>query len=64
MIKGKVKKFDYSKGWGFIEDDDGYDYFFNISHVRKGQTVRKGSRVKFDVIETAKGSEAQNITIF
>jgi len=64
MLKGTVKTFEYSKGWGFIVDEDGYDYFFNVSNVRKGQSLKKGTRVKFDVIETNKGSEAENISIY
>ena len=63
MFKGVVRKFDFSKGWGFIEDEEGYDYFFNVANIRKGQKIKKGSRVKFDVIETTKGSEAENISI-
>ena len=46
MLTGYVKKWDYSNGWGFIEsDDDGYDYFFNISNVRKGIRLKEGLRV-------------------
>ena len=64
MLKGTVKTFEFSKGWGFIEDEDGYDYFFNVANVRKGQALKQGTRVKFDVIETNKGSEAENISIY
>ena len=64
MLKGIVKTFEFSKGWGFIEDEDGYDYFFNVANVRKGQSLKEGARVKFDVIETNKGSEAENISIY
>ena len=28
---------DNSKGFGFIEDDEGWDYFLNVSKVRAGQ---------------------------
>ena len=63
MQTGYVKKWDYGNGWGFIEDDEGYDYFFNISNVRKGIKVKEGMRVKFDTFETNKGPEAENISI-
>jgi CspA family cold shock protein len=63
MQSGYVKKWDYGKGWGFIEDEEGCDYFFNISNVRKGIKVKEGMRVKFDVFETNRGPEAENITI-
>ena len=35
MLKGTVKTIERSKGWGFIEDLEGYDYFFNVANVRK-----------------------------
>ena len=37
---------DNSKGFGFIEDDEGWDYFLNISKVRSGQKIREGDKVK------------------
>ena len=36
MILGTVKKWNASDGWGFIEGDDGADYFIHISNVRNG----------------------------
>ena len=64
MLKGTVKNWDSLKGWGFIEGDDGQDYFAHSSKVRAGQTIRSGLRVKFDTFETSRGSEAENITLF
>ena len=64
MLRGTVKTIERSKGWGFIEDEEGYDYFFNVINVRKGQNLTKGAKVKFDVVETNKGSEAENISIY
>ena len=64
MISGTVKAWSPSKGWGFIEGDDGEDYFFNISSVRKGQKIREGINVKFDFFETQRGSEAENVVAF
>ncbi len=28
MLKGIVKNYNGDKGWGFIESEDGEDYFF------------------------------------
>ena len=64
MQIGIVKKWDNNAGWGFIEGDDGEDYFFNISNIRKGQIIRIGINVKFDSFESQRGSEAENVTIF
>jgi len=62
MIKGTVKKWDQLNGWGFIEDYDGNDYFFNISNVRKGVNVREGMNVKFDSFPGQRGDEAENVS--
>ena len=64
MQTGVIKKWNYDSGWGFIEGDDGEDYFFNISSVRKGQKIREGIDVKFDSFETQRGSEAENVVAF
>ena len=62
MLTGTIKKWDQGKGWGFIEGDDGEDYFINISNVRKGQRIRLGLRVKFDYAQTQRGIEAENVS--
>ena len=63
METGVIKKWENNSGWGFIEGDDGEDYFFNICNVRQGQKMRVGLNVKFDPSEGQKGSEAENISI-
>ncbi len=63
MQHGIIKKWDQSKGWGFIEGDDGYDYFLNISNLRRGIKVKQGTRVKFDVNQTQRGEEAENVSL-
>ena len=40
MLMGTIKKWEQGKGWGFIEGDDGEDYFINVANVRKGQRMR------------------------
>ena len=62
MIFGTVKKWDYMNGWGFIEDDNENDYFFNISNVRKGTKITEGMNVKFDSFPGQRGDEAENIS--
>ena len=64
MITGTVKTWSPSKGWGFIEGDDGEDYFIHISKVRKGQSLSHDSRVKFDVAQGPRGPEAENVTLY
>tara|TARA_Y100001960_G_scaffold97873_1_gene105256 strand:+ start:440 stop:634 length:195 start_codon:yes stop_codon:yes gene_type:complete len=62
MQYGVVKLWKQVEGWGFIESEDGEDYFFNISSVRKGQKIRENSDVKFDTEETQKGTQAINVS--
>ena len=64
MILGTIKTWKEIDGWGFIEGDDGEDYFINIANVRLGQTIRLNSRVKFDVSQGQRGPEAENISLF
>ena len=63
MILGKVKMWKEVEGWGFIEGDDGEDYFINISNVRMGQNIQLNSRVKFDISQGQRGPEAENVTL-
>ena len=63
MNFGTIKNWNSSRGWGFIEGDDGYDYFLNISNLRKGIKVSVGTRVKFDITHTQKGEEAENVSL-
>ena len=61
MLKGRVKHIEHSKGWGFIETEDGDDYFFNVINIRPGQKLNLGDLVKFDYRESQRGPSAINI---
>ena len=63
MISGTIKMWKETEGWGFIEGDDGEDYFLNISNVRQGQSIRVNCHVKFDVNQGQRGPEAENVTL-
>ena len=64
MISGTIKIWKEVEGWGFIESDDGDDYFINIANVRQGQTIQLNCRVKFDVFQGQRGPEAENVTLY
>lgn len=63
-IKGKVKWFNPTKGFGFIEREDGEkDVFLHSSAVRQAglDTVNEGDSVEFIVEEAEKGPSATNL---
>ncbi len=66
MPTGKVKWFNDSKGYGFIEtEDDSDDVFVHFSSVTgEGyRTLNEGDEVQFDVVEDAKGPRADNVSV-
>ena len=63
MLSGKIKVWNQNSGWGFIESDNGEDYFLNVKNVRAGQQIRVGTQVKFDTEESQRGPQAINVTL-
>ncbi len=64
MASGKVKWFNDSKGFGFIERREGGDIFVHYTGIHKDgyKTLNEGQEVEFDVYEGAQGPQAQNVT--
>ena len=66
MRKGTVKEYDPERGFGFIQGEDGEDYFLHVSGLRehmKDKGLREGQRVLFDVDFDMKGDRAINVRI-
>ena len=63
MALGKVKWFNDSKGFGFIEREDGTDIFVHFSAIRAEgrKTLAQGQKVEFDLYDGPKGPQAQNV---
>ncbi len=58
-VKGAVKWFDETKGFGFITPDDGSkDCFVHRSAIKNDRSLSEGSRVEFRVVTDDKGREA------
>ena len=63
-IRGKVKWFNPTKGYGFISrDDDSKDVFVHSSAVKDAglNSLAEGEAITFDVEEGAKGPSAVNL---
>lgn len=63
MKKGTVKWFNASKGFGFIEQEDGSDVFVHHSAIQAEgyKTLDEGASVSFDVVDGQKGPAAANV---
>ncbi len=63
MATGKVKWFNNSKGFGFIEADDGTDVFVHHSSIlpEGTKTLADGDSVTFDITQDPKGPKAVNV---
>lgn len=65
MLKGTVKWFNESKGFGFITPADGSkDVFVHFSAIQDGgfKTLAEGQQVQFSIQDGAKGPSAANVT--
>ena len=62
-MKGTVKWFNDSKGYGFIKQDEGDDVFVHFSAiVGEGfRTLAEGQQVEFEVHDTERGVQAANV---
>ena len=64
MEKGKVKWFNNSKGFGFIEREEGDDVFVHFKAIAGDgyKSLDEGDEVEFEIEEGPKGLQASNVT--
>ena len=64
MATGKVKWFNDSKGFGFIEADDGTDVFVHHNDIQAEgfKSLAEGEAVTFEIVQGEKGPRATNVT--
>lgn len=64
MANGTVKWFNDSKGFGFLEQENGEDVFVHFSAITGDgfKSLTEGDRVTFDVTNGPKGLQAANVT--
>lgn len=64
-VKGTVKWFNETKGFGFIQQQSGPDVFAHFSAIQSSgfKTLAEGQAVEFTVVQGQKGPQAENIVV-
>ena len=64
MTTGKVKWFNDSKGFGFLEQEQGEDIFVHFSAITGNgfKSLVEGDEVQFDIVKGPKGLQAANVS--
>jgi len=60
-MKGTVKWYNFRKGYGFIEGEDGKDVFVHRTSIPEGISLNEGDQVEFEVEDSEKGPKAVNV---
>lgn len=65
MSTGTVKWFNSEKGFGFISMEGAKDVFVHYSSIQGNgyKTLNEGTKVSFDVVKSAQGDQAKNVTL-
>jgi cold shock protein len=63
VVKGTVKWFNETKGFGFIQPESGPDVFAHFSEIKSSgfKTLTEGQQVEFSIAQGQKGPNAINI---
>ncbi|MEJ2551315.1 MAG: cold-shock protein [Anaerolineales bacterium] len=63
-VTGTVKWFNGSKGYGFIEREEGDDVFVHYSAIQADgfRTLEEGQQVEFSIEQGPKGLQAAEVT--
>jgi CspA family cold shock protein len=64
-VTGRVKWFNGSKGFGFIEQENGADVFVHYSAIQGDgfRNLEEGQQVEFSVEQGPKGLKAADVTV-
>ena len=66
MAIGTVKWFNATKGFGFIQPDDGgKDVFVHFSAIQSDgyRTLEEGQRVEFEITQSDRGAQADKVIV-
>jgi len=62
-MEGTVKWFNRMKRFGFIEGEDGEEYFVHQSAIIDDKILNENDKVSFEPSKTDKGKQAKNVKL-
>jgi len=62
-MEGTVKWFNGMKGYGFIEGEDGKDYFVHESAIKNGARIHDNDPVSFEAAKGDRGMKAEQVVL-
>jgi len=62
-MEGTVKWFNRDKGYGFIEGNDGEEYFIHHTALAQETFIRDNDLVSFEPAETERGKQARDVAL-
>ncbi|NVJ51710.1 MAG: cold-shock protein [Gammaproteobacteria bacterium] len=65
VTTGQVKWFNETKGFGFLEQENGPDVFVHFSSIQSDgfKTLAEGQKVQFEIQDGQKGPQAANVQV-
>ena len=62
-MNGTVKWYNRKKAYGFIQGEDGQEYFVHQSALAQGTFISDNDAVSFDPAESERGKQAKNVAL-